>query len=60
MKLHIPENIIVGFQSRSDTLDGSLSFMTYKAGNVIYNAGKFNRWIDNSIPVQEYYAFFLA
>lgn len=52
-KLYIPDELLVGFQKRSDTMTGLLSYITYKKSNRIYKETSWKGWIDDNIKTTQ-------
>lgn len=51
MNFYIPDEIIVGYQKRGDTLTEHLAFITYrKPDGKLLNESNFNKWISKDIP----------
>lgn len=51
----IPDNLEIGFQKRSDTMENRLSYITYKKDNgTIAKEKSWNDWKSDDIPVEQY------
>ncbi len=52
--LYTPSKIVVGFRNRPDTFTGKLAYVTYDREGKRKNEKSWTRWIDDSIPVEEF------
>lgn len=53
-KMYIPEKLMVGFQKRSDTMTGKLSYITYMKDKKIYKERSWKNWSSNDIPKENH------